>query len=71
MLNHPVTGLTNASKWRHEDLLAEAEHGRLAAQCAGPIQRAFWRAWLGSLRMEQRLEQVRQAAHLTLARAGR
>ena len=67
MLNHPVTGLTKASKWRHEDLLAEAEHGRLAAQCAGPIQRAFWRAWLGSLRMEQ----VRQAAHLTLARAGR
>ena len=52
MLNHPVTGLTNASKWRHEDLLAEAEHVRLAAQCPGPIQRAFWRAWLGSLRME-------------------
>lgn len=71
MLNHPVTGLTNASKWRHEDLLAEADRMRLAEQCDAPVRQAFWRVWLGSLRMEQRLEQVRQAAHLTLARAGR
>lgn len=71
MLNHPVTGLTNASEWRHEDLLAEADRVRRAEQCDAPVRQAFWRAWLGSLRMEQHLEPVRQAAQLTLARVGR
>ena len=71
MLNHPVTGLTNASEWRHQDLLAEADHQRRVGQCAGPIRQAFWRTLLGSLRMEQRLKDVRTAARLTLARAGR
>lgn len=71
MLNHPVTGLTNASEWRHQDLLAEADRERRTGQCPAPIRWAFWRALLGSLLMERRLEDVRSAAHLTLARAGR
>ncbi len=71
MLNHPVTGLTNASKWRHEELLVEADHERRAALCTGPIRQALWRALLGSLRIEQPLEDVWHAARLTLARSGR
>jgi hypothetical protein len=34
MLNHPVTGLTNASEWRCQELRAEAERFRQAALVA-------------------------------------
>lgn len=71
MLNHPVTGLTNASKWRHEDLLVEADHERRVALCSSPVRRAIWSALLLSLRTEWRMQEVRQAAFRSLARIGR
>lgn len=71
MLNHPVSGLTNASKWRHADLMVEAEHERRVALCALPVRKAFWSALRLSLRTELRLHEVRHAAYRSLARVGR
>lgn len=71
MLNHPVTGLTNASTWRHEDLLNEAEHERRVAQCSSPLRRARWSTLLVTLRTQWRMREVRHAAYRSLARIGR
>lgn len=71
MLNHPVTGLTNASNWRHEDLMVEAEHERRVALCPSPVRKSIWSALLLSLRTEWRMQEVRHATHRSLARVGR
>lgn len=71
MLNHPVTGLTNASTWRHADLMVEVEHERRVALCASPVRKALWSALLLSLRTELRMREVRHAVHRSLARVGR
>lgn len=71
MLNHPVTGLTNASTWRHEDLLIEAEHERRVAQCSSRVRTTLWSTLLFSLRTEWRMREVRHAAYRSLARIGR
>lgn len=71
MLNHPVTGLTNASTWRHADLMVEAERERRVALCAAPVRKAFWNALRRSLRTEWRIQEVRHSAYRSLARVGR
>lgn len=71
MLNHPVTGLTNASEWQHQDLLTEAEHERQVRQCPEPVRKPLWRALIGGIHLEQKVEQLRGMAHLALARIGR
>lgn len=71
MLNHPVTGLTNASEWRYAELLAESSEQRSLALCPTPVRRAFRQALLDSLRIEQRMEDVCRATHLNMARVGR
>lgn len=71
MLNHPVSGLTNASTWRHDDLMVEVEHERRVALCASPVRTAFWSALRRSLRIEWRIHEIRHAAYRSLARVGR
>ncbi len=59
MLNHPVTGITNASEWRCQDLRAEADQFRTAALAMeSPVpasipttpQPHLWRRAIASLR---------------------
>lgn len=80
MLNHPVTGLTNASKWKHEDLMVEVEHERHLALCSSPVREALrsssvreviWSALLISMRTEWRSPGARNVTDRSLARAGR
>ncbi|MFN8674994.1 MAG: hypothetical protein U0Z70_01325 [Thermomicrobiales bacterium] len=71
MLNHPVNGLTNASKWRHQDMMIEAEHERRVALCLTTVRQAIWSALLISLRLEWRQHDVRYAAYRSPARVGR
>lgn len=71
MLNHPVTSLTNASTWRHADLMVEAERERRVALCAAPVRETFWSALRRSLRTEWRIHEIQHAVYRSLARVGR